>query len=79
VLQRLAETLEPHEVDAAVLLVDRLPELLQAVDQDLLPLARQLQGVGPELHALLELVEDLHAMVSRLPGMGMVRRRDRAD
>jgi hypothetical protein len=50
--------------------------VLRAVDEDLLPLARQLQGVGPELHALLELVEDLHAMVSRLPGMGLVRRRD---
>jgi hypothetical protein len=75
----MAETVEPHEVDAAVLLVDRLPELLQAVDQDLLPLARQLQGVGPELHALLELVEDLHSMVSKLPGMKLVRRRDPAD
>ena len=44
-------------------------------DEDLLPLTRQLQGVGPELHALLGLVEDLHDMVAKLPGMGRVRRR----
>jgi hypothetical protein len=75
VLQRMAETLHPSEVDAAVLLIDRLPELLTAVDEDLLPLTRQLQGVGPELHELLTLVEDLHKMVSKLPGMGLVRRR----
>lgn len=76
VVERIAETVEPHEVDAAVLLVDRLPELLRAVDDDLLPLARQLKGVGPELHSLLELVEDLHAMVARLPGMKLIRRRE---
>jgi hypothetical protein len=75
----MAETLEPHEVDAAVLLVDRLPDLLRTVDDDLLPLARRMQDVGPELHALLELVDDLHRMVSRLPGMGLVRRREPAD
>jgi ABC-type transporter Mla subunit MlaD len=75
VLERLAETVDPREVDAAVLLVDRLPELLRVVDEDLLPLTRPLTSVGPELHALLELVEDLHDMVARLPGMGLVRKR----
>ncbi len=75
VLERLAETVSAREVDAAVLLVDRLPELLTAVEQDLLPLARQMRDVGPELHSLLGLVEDLHETVSKVPGMGLVRRR----
>ena len=59
----------------AVLLIDRLPQLLAAVDDDVLPLVRQLQGVGPELHELLRLVEDLHRMVAGLPGVRMLRRR----
>jgi hypothetical protein len=44
VLERLSETLHPSEVDAAVLLVDRLPELLRAVDEDLLPLVPAAPG-----------------------------------
>jgi hypothetical protein len=78
-VERIAETVEPREVDAAVLLIDRLPELLRAVDDDLLAHARQLSDVGPELHALLELVEDLHAMAARLPGMKLIRRREPAE
>jgi hypothetical protein len=74
----MAETLDPEEVDAAVLLIDRLPDLLRAVDEDLLPLAHRLANVGPELHQLLELVADLHGMVARLPGIGLVRRRSDA-
>jgi len=78
VLERLAETVDAREVDAAVLLVDRLPQLLQSVDEDLLPLARNLKDVGPELHSLLALAEDLHETLSKVPGMGLVRRRREA-
>ena len=74
-LERLAHTLDEHEVEAAVLLVDRLPALQQAVDRDLLPVATALKDVGPELHQLLGLVEDLHTMVEGLPGMKLLRRR----
>lgn len=75
VLERVAETMDPREVDAAVLLIDKLPEVLTLVEQDVLPLMRRLDTVGPELHALLELVEDLHNMVAGLPGMKLMRRR----
>ena len=74
VLNRLAETLEPHEVDAAVLLIDRLPDVLVLVE-DVLPVMRQLGNVGPELHDLLELVEDLHRVATGLPGRKLLRRR----
>ena len=75
VLQRFADTFDEHEVKAAIVLLDRLPLLLETVDRDLLPLAGALKDVGPELHALLGLVEDLHQMVEGLPGMKMLRRR----
>ncbi len=74
-LERVAETMDPREVDAAVLLIDKLPEVLTLVEQDVLPLMRRLDTVGPELHAMLELVEDLHNMVAGLPGMKLMRRR----
>ena len=75
VLQRFADTFDEHEVEAAVLLLDRLPLLLETVDRDLLPLADALKTVGPELHSLLGLVQDLHDMVEGLPGMGLLRRK----
>ena len=74
VLRRLAETLEPHEVDAAVLLIDKLPDVLVLVE-DVLPVMKQLGNVGPELHDLLELVEDLHRVATGLPGRALLRRR----
>jgi ABC-type transporter Mla subunit MlaD len=76
VLRRMAETLDEEEVDAAVLLIDRLPQLLSAVDDDVLPVVRLLKNVGPELHELLEIVEDLHRLATGLPGAKLLRRRN---
>ncbi len=78
-LKRFAATLSPEEVEAAVQLIDRLPGLLDTVDRDVLPLTQQLNAVGPDLHALLELVEDLHRLVSNLPGVNRLRRRAQED
>jgi ABC-type transporter Mla subunit MlaD len=79
VLRRLAETLEPQEVDAAILLVDRLPELLAAVDRDVLPLVRSLSKVEPELHEMLDIVADLHRLITGLPGSRLWRSRGEDD
>jgi hypothetical protein len=75
VARRLVDSLAPAEVDAAVAIVDRLPTLIQGLDSDVLPVMRRLEQVGPDVHALLETVEDLRRMVEGLPGMGLVRRR----
>jgi ABC-type transporter Mla subunit MlaD len=71
---RLAETLEPAEVEAAVSLVDRLPGLLDAVDRDVLPVLAQLRAVGPDVHELLDIVDDVRRLLADLPGVGMLRR-----
>lgn len=73
-VRRLAETMDPAEVEAAVSLVDRLPRLLDAVDRDVLPMLAQLQAVGPDVHELLDIVDDVRRMVAGLPGVGMLRR-----
>jgi hypothetical protein len=74
-LTRLAETMDPREVEAMVGLVDRLPPLLDSVDRDVLPLLGRLNEMAPDLHSLLEAVEDLRRTVAGLPGFGMLRRR----
>lgn len=75
VLQRLAQSTSAEEVDAAVNLVDRLPRLIAHVDDDLLPLLSTLDRVGPDLHELLEVTQDLRRVITGLPGIGFLRRR----
>ena len=74
-LTRLAETVDPREVEAMVALVDRLPRLLDSVDTDMLPLLSRLNQMAPDLHAVLDAVEDLRRVVAGLPGVGVLMRR----
>lgn len=74
-LARLAETVDPHEVEAMVALVDRLPALADSVDTDVLPLLAKLNDIAPDLHALLEAVEDVRSAIAGLPGIGRLMRR----
>jgi hypothetical protein len=45
------------------------------VETDVLPMLAQLDRVGPDLHELLEVVEDLRRVVTGLPGVGLLRKR----
>lgn len=74
-LTRLAESTDPREVDALVGLVDRLPPLLDSMNTDVLPLLGKLNDMAPDLHDLLESVNELRATIAGLPGMGLLRRR----
>jgi hypothetical protein len=78
-LTRLAETVDPREVEAMVRLVDRLPPLLDSVDRDVLPLLGRLNEMAPDLHSLLEAVDDVRRTVAGLPGIGLLRRRGDAE
>lgn len=73
--ERFAAGLQEHEIDAAIALVDRLPLLLTHVEEDVLPVLRSLDRVGPDVHEVLEVVEDLRRVVTGLPGIGLLRRR----
>ena len=66
-LRRLADTTDVHEVDALVKLIDRLPRLANAMDDDVMPLLERLDQSGPDLNQLLDNVSDLNRMASRLP------------
>ena len=74
-LERFADALSPDEVTAAITLVDRLPLVLDHVENDVLPMLRTLERVGPDVHELLEVAEDLRRVITGLPGIGLLRRR----
>jgi hypothetical protein len=74
-VRRLAETLEPHEVEALVTLIDRLPRLVTHLDEDILPVLESLGNVGPDLHNLVDTVQDLRHIVKGFPGSRLFRRR----
>ncbi len=71
---RLVDSLSPAEVDSAISLADRLPTLLAHLDDDVLPMLQQLGHVGPDVHQILEVVEDLRAALDGVPGMGLLKR-----
>ena len=77
---RFVEELSPEEVTAAIRMVDTLPRLRVHLIEDVMPLLGKLDQVGPDLHKLLEVTEDLHLAIAGLPGLKMLRRRgeDRA-
>jgi len=66
-VRRLAETTKPHEVEALVTLIDRLPDLANAMDHDVLPLLSRLNQLGPDIHQLLDGVSQINRMVNWLP------------
>jgi hypothetical protein len=75
IAQRVSDSIDPHEVQAAINLVDRLPQVFDHLENDVLPMLRQLDRVGPDVHELLEVVEDLRKVITGLPGVGFLRRR----
>lgn len=77
VLERLAETTAPHEVDAMVELIDHLPALARKMEVDIVPVLDSLSTVAPDLHDLLDVSRELNEMLAKIPGMGRVK--DRVD
>ena len=72
---RFVGELTPEEVTAAIKMIDELPRLREHLSNDVLPLLGKLDQVGPDLHALLEVTNDLHLAIAGLPGLKMLRRR----
>ncbi|GAB4064880.1 hypothetical protein GCM10028777_12610 [Angustibacter speluncae] len=75
IAEKIVDSISPAEVDAIVSIIDTVPTLLRHVQDDVLPLLQQLDAVGPDVHAILETVQDLAERIEALPGMGLLRRR----
>ena len=74
-VRRLAETMDAHEIEAMVTLVDRLPQLVTHLDEDVLPVLQTMGDVGTDVHDLLDTVQDLRQVVKGFPGSKLFRRR----
>lgn len=75
IADRLSRTVDPDEVEAIVQLLDHLPELVERIETDVLPMMVTLRSVGPDVHDLLDITRELNAMLGKLPGMGRVKKR----
>ncbi|MEU4806004.1 hypothetical protein [Actinosynnema sp. NPDC023587] len=73
--QRFVEELSPHEVDAAIELVDQLPVLTKHLIDDVLPIMSTLDKVGPDIHQLLEVTNDVRQAILGIPGFAFLRKR----
>jgi DNA repair ATPase RecN len=74
-LERLAETTDPHEVDAMVQLVDQLPRLADKLETDIMPILDSMNSVAPDLHDLLDVSRELNEMLGQVPGISRMKRR----
>jgi len=74
-LRRFVEELSPHEIEAAIKLVDQLPVITEHVISDVLPILATLDRVGPDLHQLLEVTNDVRQAILGIPGFNFLRKR----
>jgi ABC-type transporter Mla subunit MlaD len=74
-VRRLAATLDPHEVEAMVTLIDRLPKMVATLDEDILPILASLGDVGTDVSDLVDTVQDMRQVVKGFPGSKLFRRR----
>jgi len=69
VLERLAHSTDPREVEALVRLVDHAPHLVDRLEEDILPVVATLGSVAPDLRDLLDVSRELNEMLGKLPGI----------
>jgi hypothetical protein len=74
-VRRLAASIDPDEVEAVVAFIDRLPQLMTHLDEDILPVIGSLGSVGTDVHDLLDTMQDLRHVVKGFPGSRLFRRR----
>ncbi len=74
-LERLTTLLTPERTDALSALADQMPRLVATLQSDGLPTARELRQLSPDLHAMLELIDEIHQIATGLPGSKRARKR----
>jgi hypothetical protein len=74
-VKRFVEELSSQEIEAAIKLVDQLPVLTEHVMSDVLPILATLDRVGPDVHQLLEVTNDVRQAILGIPGFNFMRKR----
>ncbi|TIC82833.1 hypothetical protein [Nocardioides sp. GY 10127] len=73
--RELADTTSPEEVAALVRLIDQLPEVAESMETEVMPVLTTLGTVAPDVHDLLGVARELNELLTKVPGMGRVKRR----
>ena len=73
-LERLPVLFTEERTAQLAALADRVPRMVAAVDDDL-PTSAELRRMPADLHAMLEVLDDLHQMLSGMPGADRARAR----
>ncbi|GGG13037.1 hypothetical protein GCM10007304_28810 [Rhodococcoides trifolii] len=72
--RKFVENFSEAELDAAIKMVDQLPELMTRMEA-LMPILATMDSVAPELHQLLEVTTDVRRAVIGIPGFKFFRNR----
>ncbi|MGU3431595.1 ribulose 1,5-bisphosphate carboxylase large subunit [Actinomycetes bacterium M1A6_2h] len=72
--RKFVENFSDAELDAAIKMVDQLPELMTRMEA-LMPILETMDSVAPELHQLLEVTTDVRRAVIGIPGFKFFRNR----
>ncbi len=75
IVEKLAATTDPDEVDAAVRMINLLPELVDKVQADIVPILDTLGTVAPDLRDILDIAREVNEMMGSVPGLRGVKKR----
>ncbi len=73
--EQLVSSISEQEVQATIKLVDQLPQLVEHLESDIMPILVTLDRVGPDVQALLDVVRDLREAAIGIPGFRFFRKR----
>jgi hypothetical protein len=73
--RRFVEEFSEEEVQAAIKLIDQLPDLTHHVITDVMPILVTLDKVGPDVHELLNQLDEIRQAINGIPGFRLLRRR----
>jgi ABC-type transporter Mla subunit MlaD len=74
-VDQLASTTSPDEVAAAIKLIDELPQLVESLQRDILPILATLDNVGPDVRELLLTTKEFNEVLGSVPGLGRIKKR----
>lgn len=72
--RKFVDHLEDDEIDAAIEMVNHLPQLVQHMEATI-PILATLESVAPEMHELLNVTKDVRRAVIGIPGFKFFRNR----
>lgn len=72
---RITRTTDDREIEAIIHLIDTLPDLVDTLRADVLPVMSTLGTVAPDLRDLLDIAGQLNGVITSVPGLGRLKRR----